>query len=190
MSLTGSSSTTFSSVPARRDRGDPHDWNSLDSYLHIHESYMQQFIDDGFIVDHDIKTTLVGKPPGQLILRGRIRCQHGLFLEVLKELEVENRSGRLYVRTEQYNYHAGVEGDLDRGIFRYDNAHPYPGHGDAHHKHEFDHTTWQRIEPPAWVGREGWPHLSDVIEELRTWWYEKGQYLNLVQAEQDRQPRG
>jgi Family of unknown function (DUF6516) len=167
-------------VSAKRDRGDPHDWNWLDSYLLIHDSYMQQYIDDGFVVDHDVKATLLGDPPRLLVLRGRIRCQHGLFLDVLKELSIEHRSGKMYVRTEQYNYHAGIEGERDRAIFRYDNAHPHPGHDDPHHKHWFDYTTWESIEPPEWIGRDNWPHLSDVLEELQGW-YERGQFLNLEQ---------
>jgi hypothetical protein len=181
MCLIGSFSTTFSGVSTRHDRGDPHDWNSLDTYLHIHDSYLQQFVDDGFIIEHDLTPTML-RNLRRLLIRGRIRCQHGLFLEVIKELEVENRNGKLYVRTEQYNYHAGVEGDENRPIFRYDNAHPYQGHGDAHHKHCFDYEVWQSIMPPEWVGRDGWPHLSDAIAELRAWWYETGQFLNLEQA--------
>jgi hypothetical protein len=169
-------------VSTRPDRGDPHDWNSLDSYLHIHDSYLQQFIEEGFVVGHDITSDVLGSPP-RLILRGRIRCQHELFIEVSKDLAIQIRWGKPHVRTEQYNYHAGIEGSQARSIFRYDNAHPYEGHQDDHHKHCFDHRTWRPILPPEWVGKDGWPHLSDVIEELRTWWYETGQYLDLEQIE-------
>jgi hypothetical protein len=169
-------------VSTGRDRGNPHDWNSLDSYLFIHETYMQQFMDDGFVVENSVTAIPLGTPPREVILRGRIRCQHGLFVDVLKILEVDNRNGKLYVRTSEYHYHAGVGGEEDRAIFRYDNAHSYLGHGDAHHKHRFDHFTWERIEPPEWVGQETWPHLNEVIEELRTWWYEIGQNLHLEES--------
>lgn len=144
---------------------------------------MQQFIDEGFVVENSVTPISLETPPREVILRGRIRCQHGLFVDVLKILEVQDRSGMLYVRTSEYNYHAGIEGEEDRAIFRYENAHSYPGHGDAHHKHRFNHVTWERLEPPVWVWQEHWPHLNEGIEELRTWWYETGQYLNLGEAE-------
>lgn len=174
-------------MSTRRDRADPHDWNALDTCLHIHDSYMQQFIDSGFVVEDDVTSEWLGTPPRLLILRGRIRCQHGLFLDVLKELEVESRHGKLYVRTEQYNYHAGVEGEQNRTVFRYDNVHPHAGHADAHHKHCYDHTTWEEIRPPEWVGRDNWRHLSDVIAELQAWWDETGQHLGLEVVEQHQQ---
>ena len=70
---------------------------------------------------------------------------------------------------------------MSRTIFRYDNFHAYTreGHPDAHHKHLFDLTTWQEIPPPEWIGEAHWPHLSDVITELRRWWETTGQHLDL-----------
>ena len=78
-----------------------------------------------------------------------------------------------------YSYHAGIEGSAERPIFRYDNAHDYPGHADAHHKHHFDHTTWTRLGPPEWIGQVDCPQLIDVLSELEDWWYETGQHLDL-----------
>jgi hypothetical protein len=41
---------------------------------------------------------------------------------------------------------------------------------------EFDHTTWREILPPKWVGEEAWPHLNEVVEELRDWWENEGKH--------------
>jgi len=136
---------------------------------------MQRLMGEGFIVSHNLETAPI---PRGLILSGRVHCQHGLFVDVYKVYAIENRRGRPWIKAEQYKYHAGVEGDEDRPIFRYDNAHPYPSHADSYHKHRFDHTTWKEIKPPVWIGRAHWPHLSDVIEELRVWWEQTGQFLD------------
>jgi len=111
-------------------------------------------------------------------MRGRVQCEHDVFVDVDKTLEVNDRN---YARTINYSYHAGIEGPADRPIFRYDNAHRYvkEGHEDDHHRHRFDHATWLEIEPPEWVGRDQWPHPTEVIEELRAWWASTGQLLNL-----------
>jgi len=70
-----------------------------------------------------------------------------------------------------------MEGPEDRPIFRYDNAHKYRGHSDEHHKHCFDPSNWEEIGRPVWVGRDQWPHLDEIIEELREWWEDSGQHL-------------
>lgn len=93
--------------------------------------------------------------------------------------------GRLlddFVRRTTYSYHADVEGSEDRPIFRYDNAHRYgwEGQGGEHHKHRYDHSSRQETEPPEWIGRDGWPHLHEVIEELRAWWEGTGRHLDLT----------
>ncbi len=162
-------------MPAKPNR---HDWNALDTYFHIHEAYMQRFMDDGFVIDHDLGNPLVLSDTVRL--SGRIRCQHGIFLDVDKVLEIERRNGKAYVRTQRYNYQAMIAGSPPRPIFRYDNAHGYPGHADDHHKHCVDYRVWEYIEPPEWIGHDRWPHISDVVEELQLWWLEIGQYLNSV----------
>ena len=113
-----------------------------------------------------------------VLIIGRLTCRHGLFIDVKKQLEV-NANG--FARTFDYRYHAGVFGDRDRPIFRYDNAHPYTieGHTDAHHRHRFDHVTWREIESPEWVGHERWPHLDEVVRELMAWWETTGRHLDL-----------
>ena len=155
--------------------GDRHGWSSLQNYLTVHNNCLDNYR-AYFIVSDSLVYQFA--TPGLLTISGRVAFQHGLFLDVDKLLEVNNRH---QVRTISYSYHAGVEGPQDRAIFRYDNAHQYvrEGHEDAHHKHRFDPKSWNELEPPIWIGRNGWPHLSEVIEELIEWWDSTGKDLEL-----------
>lgn len=166
---------TFSGGSGSARQGDPHGWNSIENYRIVHESHLDRFR-DYFIDSDDLEYTF--PRPAIFEIVGRIHCRHGLFIDVDKTLEFNDRH---QVRNIAYSYHAGVAGAQDRAIFRYDNAHRYAreGHEDEHHKHRFDSATWQEIEPPVWVGRERWPHLSNVIEELIEWWESTGQHLDL-----------
>jgi hypothetical protein len=139
---------------------------------------MQDFSDEGFVTEDGL--TFQFTKPDTLLLKGRVRCRNGLFIDVEKFLEVRRRGDRTEVRTGTYSYHAGVEGSAARSIFRYDNAHTYvrEGHPDTHHKHTFDYSTWTEKTPPEWIGEERWPHLSDVLEELRQWWETTGRHLD------------
>ena len=152
--------------------GDPHGWNSLDNYLKGHFAHLDRLTEAGEVVRDTLR---YGWPrPTQFLIDGRIVCRDGLFVDVEKRLET-NHAARVRtdkVRTLYYSYHAGLIGEDDRCVFRYDNAHPYllEGHPDAHHKHRFDHRSWREIEPPEWIGAHRWPHLDQVISELLTWW--------------------
>lgn len=166
----------FSSESGHARGGDSHGWTPFQNYLKVHHSYLDDLRDD-FVVDDNLRYEFV---TAQLFeIRGRIWCQHGLFVDVDKTLEVNTRN---QVQTVKYSYHAGIEGRSDRPILRYDNAHRYAreGHEDEHHKHRFDASTWQEIEPPEWIGRQRWPHLSEVIEELRDWWITTRQHLDVA----------
>jgi hypothetical protein len=164
---------------SRSEFGGPHGWNSLDNYLHVHSRRMQDFQDEEFVVDDSL--TLQILRADRLAIVGRIRCRGGLFIDVDKSPAVRVVRNRRQVRIVRYTYYAGIEGSAARGIFRYDNAHTYfkEGHPDAHRKHRFDHSTWTEIAPPVWIGEDRWPHLSDVIEELREWWESTGRHLDL-----------
>lgn len=140
---------------------------------------MQDFRDEGFLLADSLSVRRLRAD--RLLIEGRIQCKGGLFINVEKFLAVRVVGGRRQVRTVRYTYRAGVEGSQDRPVFRYDNFHAYSreGHPDAHHKHRFDYTTWREIAPPEWIGEDKWPHLSDVIEELRRWWETTGRHLDL-----------
>ncbi len=160
-----------------RRKPDRHGWNALDKYLQIHDRRLDALRGD-FVLADNLTYGFVDQYHYEI--RGRIVCRHGLFVDVVKTLEVDRRHR---ARTIRYSYHAGIRGPQGRPILRYDNAHPYPGHADAHHKHRFDHTTWKPIEPPDWVGHDGWPHLSDVLGELKAWWDAVGQHLGAEVAD-------
>jgi hypothetical protein len=132
------------------------------------------------------------REPGadEIVIKGRIRCKNDLFIDVETTLAVRVVRSQKQVLTLRYKYHAGIEGSHARSIFRYDNSHSYvrEGHPDSHHKHRFNHTTWREVTPAEWIGANRWPHLSDVIAELRQWWETKGQYLDLGNGD-DQLPR-
>jgi hypothetical protein len=154
--------------------GDRHGWNSLEGYLNAHHGNMRDFLGHFVVVD-GIDILLSG--PEAIQIEGRLHCRGGLFLDVRKTLDMNERR---HVRTVLYSYYAGIVGEPVRTIFRYDNAHPHSGHPDAHHKHCFDVSTWTEIKPPQWIGYAAWPTLRDVIEELDEWWSEHGQFLALT----------
>jgi hypothetical protein len=164
-------------VPRRGDRVSRHDWNSFEGYFNAHDRRIADLCNEGFILEDELRRNWMGRD--FVIIKGRLRCQHDLFIDVLKYLEVRETATRTLVRTFRYRYHAGVEGAADRPIVRYDDSDAKAGHEDAHHKHRFDHTTWTEIEPPQWIGEERWPHLNEVVEELRDWWESEGKLLGL-----------
>ncbi|MGH2614134.1 MAG: toxin-antitoxin system TumE family protein [Thermomicrobiales bacterium] len=140
---------------------------------------MQDFHEEGFLLNDGLSFR---RPRAdRLVIDGRVWCQGGLYFDVEQTLAVRVFRGRRQVRTVRYTFHAGVEGSRNRCVFRYDNFHAYSReeHPDAHHKHIFNHGTWEEIVPPVWVGEASRPQLSDVIEELRQWWEATGQYLDL-----------
>jgi Family of unknown function (DUF6516) len=146
-------------------RPDRHGWNSWDQYQNVHEHHMGLF--NGFVVEDD----LVPVPTEtEVNWNGRILCEDGFSLAVLKIQEVNVRHGRPWVRTVIYSYQ-GLQrvGNATRKLFRYDNFHPHPGHADAHHKHRCD-ADGNEIDPPDPVGAAHWPTLSAALEELRQMW--------------------
>jgi hypothetical protein len=152
--------------------GDRHGWNDFQHYLDAHFGSLARF-EDFFLLD--ASHLAIDEPAeGTITMIGRLFFAHGLFIHVRKILE---RNDRGQVRTVQYSYHAGVIGKDARSILQYDNAHPHPGHADEHHRHRYDCQHWIEIKPPEWIGRERWPTLGDVIEELYEWWNEEGVFL-------------
>ncbi|MCA9876209.1 MAG: hypothetical protein KC442_00445 [Thermomicrobiales bacterium] len=161
---------------------DKHGWYELHNYLFLHSLHLQRFVEEGFIVQNALSHGSSYDPRGNLIelmITGRITCQHRLFLDVEEEFEFSERSGRVWVRVNGCKYHAGILGHPPRTIFRYDTAHPYAGHPDNYHKHLFDHETWREIGTPIWIGRQQWPSLAEVIDELRAWWETTGRFQTL-----------
>ncbi len=142
---------------------DPHGPNKLTDYIQIHETVMQRFLADGFVIRDG--TGLFAYGAGLFLLDGLIECLGGILLEVRKVLRhMDGRGASMRVQTVLYSYNALLPG---RGcILRYDSPHE---HRPTHHVHRYDVLNGDkigRIEPCAW------PHLGDVVEELRTWYYD------------------
>lgn len=120
-------------------------WNECSNFLFIVESRIQRLEDEGFITAGRLISDFdVGKGATEetIIVSGPIVCAEVLFINVQDALTVMERADRPWVRLNRSRYHAGVLGQAPRAIFRYDNAHAYPGHPDAFHKHQFDPATW------------------------------------------------
>lgn len=163
-------------MPASR-----HDWNELGNYLLIHERRVQAFVDEEFVLSDGLTVHIIRnrqKRPAAVTIKGRLICAHSLFVDTEQDLDIMERDGRTWVRLSDCKYHAGIAGETQRTVFRYDTSHPYPGHEDNYHKHQFDPTTWREIGKPIWIGRGAWPHLSEVLEELQAWWRTTGQHLS------------
>jgi hypothetical protein len=144
---------------------DRHGWNSWDQYQAIHESNLRRW--EHFVADNQLTVT---EASTLITWKGALICTDGIEIRVSKIQDVEYRSGRPYVRTAEYSYHVlrrreGVQANL----LRYDNAHPHPGHPDAHHRHRYDREG-REILPPEHIGEENWPTLGDVIHEAFGIW--------------------
>lgn len=106
-----------SSGQRRQGRRDRHGWLSLEAFLSIHDATIRRF-EDHFIEQNGLSIRAIDD---RLIeIAGRLRCRHGLFIDVRELLEVNERR---QVRTFKYSYHAGIGGPPVRSVFRYDDAH-------------------------------------------------------------------
>ena len=145
---------------------DPHGWNDLDTHLLVQESAIRRL--RPFVLQDRLNWLYDG--PGLLRIEGSVECAFGIAVEVAKLLEL--RDPGPMSRTIRYSYHAMMDGVPPRPILRYDNAAHFPNPPDAHHCHRFDWLTGG--EAVVWIGRQHWPHLGDVIAEVRDWWFEIG----------------
>jgi hypothetical protein len=156
---------------------DHSDWISFDRYLAIYDTTLREF---DHLVEQD--TTAFEFPSSSVaVLRGRLHCVSGMYLQIHV---VFNRRPANLVCVRRYTFHAGMVRQVDRPIFRYDNAHTYVREGqmDQHHKHRFDVITGKEIVPPVWIGAANQPTLHSVLAELQQWWFDVGQALPPVDA--------
>lgn len=120
----------------------------------------------GFLVE-DALEWRAEEGGNRISIRGRLHLPHGYSIAVDKVLEVRVTWRRREVRIVRYAYHAlrTFPDAQVRELFRYDNDHRYvrEGHPDEHHKHVFDQKGREQV---LWVGREHWPTLHKVIDEL------------------------
>lgn len=165
---------------------DRHGWNEYENYIIRLERQVRDFSEAGFVHSSsvgDLTSRSRRDHAPELVFSGRLSCADSLYIDVEETFEVMTRAGRPWIRMVGSKFQAGISGPGPRIIFRYDNAHSYPGHPDAFHKHQFDPATWQQADWPVWIGRAQWPSLGDVLEELRQWWEDTGQFLDLRHLE-------
>jgi len=144
---------------------DRHAPNSWDSYLAAHHGRIADFADH--FIERD--TLEIETTETLVVWSGVLYCRDGIEIRVDKRQRAWMRSGRRWVETIEYSYQVMVRvgGDV-RGLFRYDNAHPHPGHPDGHHRH--DYAADGSAGAAVWVGVDGWPTLGDVIEQAHRRW--------------------
>lgn len=139
-------------------------------YFNIHENRMDQSRSSGAIGEDSLQFDFVES--GLLTIRGEISCRGDIVVRVDKTLVVQD-DGTLNppVQTVDYAYNAFVRGQ--RSFLRHDNTHSYPGHQDAHHRHEIDWQTGKELPgSPMWVGPDGWPTLGAFLEEVDHWYWQ------------------
>lgn len=142
------------------------DWHDLEHYLAVHDQCLerscQYFVENPELVVPRVRGAKTVRIHGDLF------CKGGLVIHVDKSLEVDDRHR---ARGFLYRYQAQFVAQPLREIFRYDNDHTYTreGHPDAYHKHVFSTVTWKQAEV-VHIGREKFPTLLNVIDELYEWW--------------------
>lgn len=153
-----------------------HGPNRFSNYLDIHNNIMEQYLrSEDFVLEDTLEVNPVPSQtePG-FLMEGEIGCLGCIVITVEKFLTVvDGPEEDPMVQTEWYSYNVSVRGWST--VFRYDNQHPeylHPGHKDRHHKHEYDLETGEEAAgSPIWTGADRWPHLSEVMEEAREWYW-------------------
>ena len=100
-------------------------------------------------------------------MRGRVRCAHGVTVNVEKVLEARTRpDGRPEVLGLSYSYHAWFEHEgSQRDLLRYDSAH---GGLDRLHRHVFDPRTGRELLRER-IAVADLPTLDQVLIEAAGW---------------------
>ena len=146
-----------------------HEWQTLARCLSIHDRWIETAC--SYFVDHPDLVVPSRLTTDEVRIAGDLFCKGGLLLHVDISLERDTYDK---VRGLFYRYQAQFAEPPLRQIFRYDNDHTYEreGHPDAFHKHVFSDRTWREVEV-VHVGRERFPTLMEVIDELYGWWLRK-----------------
>lgn len=138
-------------------------WRNINRFQDTHRRDLEQ-AEEYFVIAHDLRNPVLLSSTW-LRYHGVLSCHGGIEIHVNHQL-VRDHSNR--VRTAVVSYHAQITEFEVVHIVRYDNAHDYPDHPDAFHKHLFD-----AAGKPAGVehiGRDNFPTLRQVIDEVFNWW--------------------
>lgn len=134
---------------------------------------MEQFYSTGFVCVDTLAWEAVA---GDLKLKGEIGCKGNIVIDVFKLFTVGPEDENPFIQTYRYAYNASMRGY--NTFLRHDNAHPFPGHPDQHHRHEFDWRTGEETPgSPRWVGVAGWPTLGQFIQEIADWYWKHRESL-------------
>lgn len=140
-------------------RADPHDWNTWDHYLTIH----QRRLADHPFIDHSIPNTLEfleTGPEGNLLLSGWVFCFRKVVLEVEKWYQ-RRYFGRLRkVRCYSYRYSAWIQGG--HPVLRYHNVHR---NDDEYHHRVFNPLTGAETGYET-LRRDQFPLFTEVLDEV------------------------
>ena len=140
---------------------DPHDWNTWENYLIVHERRMQLH---PFVLEDYLAWEKVGDPsaPELITLAGIVICHMRVIVRVDKTLETRLLANqRLQVRGLFYAYNAYFAGQ--HNILRYDNGHMETP--EEFHRHEFDRETGIEIRKDILEQRQI-PVLADFFTEV------------------------
>ncbi len=140
---------------------DPHDWNTWENYLIVHERRMQLH---PFVLEDHLDWEMVGDPsaPELITLAGIVICHMRVIVRVDKTLETRLLANqRLQVRGLFYAYNAYFAGR--HNILRYDNGHMETP--EEFHRHEFDQETGAEIRRDVLEKCEI-PVLADFFSEV------------------------
>jgi hypothetical protein len=124
-----------------------HDWHPYQSYLTVHDRYINNLFNEGIIVENYLVFDEI-RENGKLIevnVRGRIECVYGLCISVDKWLEVDQEQN---VRGYSYSYHAWLV-EADQEVIRYDSAYGL----NELHCHLFDPSTKRESIQPCPIDR-------------------------------------
>ena len=139
---------------------DPHDWNSWDNYLEIHDKRVEEH---PFVLENSLSWTFIGDAdrPEAIVLEGGLICNRGVVIRVLKALDCRQAHGRLEVRGRLYEYNAHFAGH--HNILRYDNSHL--DEPNDFHRHLFDLATGQEVDL-SHITRAAMPTLAGFVAEV------------------------
>lgn len=143
-----------------------HRWLSFERYLAVLDRSIatasSYFVERSNLVAPDIIS------PHEVQIHGNLFCKGGLVIHVDNSLERDQRDR---VQGIDFRYQAQFADPPLRRVFRYDNGHIYAreGHPDAFHKHVFSNRSWRETSVEH-IGRDQFPTLLEVIDELYDWW--------------------
>ena len=136
---------------------DPHDWNSWDHYLTIHETRLSQH---PFIADEP-DTLSFEQRAEEVYLSGWVYCQKNVVLQVEKWFDTRHSGNTVRVRCHTYVYIAWLPGQ--HLLLKYHNLHR---DRDEYHHRIYNPATGEEIFHEI-LERRQFPTFSEVLDELQ-----------------------